>query len=342
MNEICAKDILAPNVILVDGESRIQDVARDIRKVNASHAVVLDGNRYVGVVSLNPAYIRNHHRIFLDLLPGVPNPVISSTTSINEIKNFFSGSDIDALRVDDEKGNFIGIITEHSFTATFCGTSGVSEKTADMTNTDSGFSSHEKEILLKELHHRVKNNLQLISSLLSLQQRRSGNPDTVVSFQTCIDRIKSIALVHDHLYLEESCAEIDFTRYIELITENLFLAHRKDNIEIILDTEDVFLDLNRAIPCGLIINELIVNCLKHAFPQRDGGIIRLNMQEDKAARQCRVSVCDNGVGLPKDLDINDSKTTGFIIINTLAKQLRGTIRLDNQKGTACMLSFPLV
>ncbi|MEA3421570.1 MAG: histidine kinase dimerization/phosphoacceptor domain -containing protein, partial [Acidobacteriota bacterium] len=181
-------------------------------------------------------------------------------------------------------------------------------------------SLKEKEVLLKEIHHRVKNNMQIISSLLSLQAGRIKNKKMQEMFKVSQDRIKSMALIHQKLYQSKDLARIDFSDYIRSLTNNLFSIYRvgMEAINIKLDLDEFYLDINTAIPLGLIVNELISNSLKYAFREerawgkggKSQGEIRISLRSDNEGRT-KLVVRDNGVGLPKDLDFRKTKSLGL-------------------------------
>jgi len=199
---------------------------------------------------------------------------------------------------------------------------------------------HEKEILLKEIHHRVKNNLQVVCSLLYLQENYFEDEKYKHFFEDTQSRIKSMALVHDQLCHSKSLSHINFAEYIKHTCGDLLhLYNPSDKIKFSMDVEDIELSIESAVPCGLILNELISNSLKHAFPGGEGGQIRLKFCRD-AGRQITLLVNDNGVGFPKDLDFKKTTSLGMKIVKLLVNQLSGAIALDRAEGTTFKISFP--
>lgn len=204
---------------------------------------------------------------------------------------------------------------------------------------------HEKETLLKEIHHRVKNNLQIISSMLNLQLPYVKDEQSIGLFKESQNRIYSMALIHEKLYRSESLAKIDLAEYIRSLTDNLFLAYgvSQGTIRPKIDIENVTLDIDRVIPCALIINELVSNSLKYAFPdlsQRAGetGEIRIALHHD-IGNKLILTVSDNGIGLPKGLEIENSASLGLKLVNVLVRQLRGSIHLGIGSGTEFTIAF---
>ncbi len=204
-------------------------------------------------------------------------------------------------------------------------------------------SLKEKEVLLREIHHRVKNNMQIISSLLNLQSKCTDDRQLITAFKESQDRIRSMSLIHEKLYQSRDLARIDFDEYTRSLVDNLFHSYRIDTKKItpIIDVEGVSLGVDIAIPCGLIINELVSNCLKHAFP--DGkGKVRITLHPT-SENEIELAVIDNGVGIPGDIDFRTTKTLGLSLVSILAEdQLNGKIRIDRVKGTAFYITFTVI
>jgi PAS domain S-box-containing protein len=202
-------------------------------------------------------------------------------------------------------------------------------------------SLREKEILLKEVHHRVKNNLQIISSLLELQSGYIHDEQSLRFFRESQDRIKTMALVHERLYASADLASIDVCEYLKNLTSQLVLSYVVDPgyIDLEFDIGEFCLGIEEAIPCGLIVNELVSNSLKYAFSGKPGGKIAVTCRAD-AEDMVVLSVSDNGVGIPEELDITSSETLGLQIVFLLTRQLRGTVNVRNDGGTSFAIRFP--
>jgi PAS domain S-box-containing protein len=198
----------------------------------------------------------------------------------------------------------------------------------------------EKEVLLKEVHHRVKNNLQVIISLLGLQSRQVRDKAVLTAFRDCQSRIQSIALIHEKLYKSKDLARVDFAGYIRNLVPDLLRTYGLEPGSISLDikAEDVRLGIDTAVPCGLIINELITNSLKHAFPGGRKGSIAIDFRSEGAG-WIMLSVADDGVGLPESIDINRVETMGLKMISNLTKQLDGSIEMERKGGTKFRVKF---
>ncbi len=203
-------------------------------------------------------------------------------------------------------------------------------------------SLREKEVLLKEIHHRVKNNLQVISSLLSLQSYYTENTDALKILADSQNRVRSMALIHEKLYQSQSLARIDFAEYIQDLSNYLFRVQTTDTrgITLNIQTDKLFLNIDTAMPCGLILNELVSNALKHAFPDGQKGEIRIEFRANDEG-QLTLLVSDNGVGLPPDLDFQNTESLGLELVNTLTDQLEGTIEIHSQDGTEFKITFAL-
>ncbi len=201
-------------------------------------------------------------------------------------------------------------------------------------------SLEEKELLLKEIHHRVKNNLQIISSLLNLQSAYLKEPLSIELFKDSQYRVRAMALVHEKLYQSKNLARIDFGLYTRELTTHLLRMYGNNSNTVSLDViaDDITLDIDAAIPMGLIINELITNSLKYAFPAGQRGKISIEFRRDDG-HQMTLLVRDNGVGLEKDLDFRNTRSLGLQLVNNLVDQLDGMIELDTKGGTAFKMVF---
>ncbi|MDD1701712.1 MAG: ATP-binding protein, partial [Methanoregula sp.] len=196
--------------------------------------------------------------------------------------------------------------------------------------------------LLREIHHRVKNNLQIISSLLYLQSVNVSDPFTTGILMECRSRVKAMALIHEKLYRSKDLSHIPFVTYMENLIDSL-----KDSfgvtddiiaIDISVDPPDLTLNVETGIPCGLLINELLSNALKYAFPGGRTGRIRLEMHRADP-HDYTLIVSDNGAGFPKDVDFKNTLSLGLQLVNNLVTQLDGTITLDGTNGTTFYIRF---
>ena len=197
----------------------------------------------------------------------------------------------------------------------------------------------EKEILLQEIHHRVKNNMQIISSLLKLQSAHIKDKRALELFQNSRDRVKTMALIHDALYRSKDLANIDFAEYVRKLTTQIFVSYGTSSnlIKIKINIKDVLMDINTAIPCGLIINELVSNSLKYAFPEGRKGEISISFNYNNKVNTLYVK--DNGIGISGKIDLENSSTLGLLLVSSLTKQLDGTLKLEKVKGTSFKITF---
>lgn len=197
----------------------------------------------------------------------------------------------------------------------------------------------EKEILLKEIHHRVKNNLMIIYSLLNLQAGYLEDEKSREIFKESQSRARSMALIHERLYLSTDLKLIDFGDYLQTLSAELLhtYATQKEIIELEMNVENIKMDINHAIPLGLISNELITNCFKHAFPNGRNGKVQIDLRKNGGL--CEMIVRDNGVGFPEEIDFRNTNSLGLQMINSLTKQIDGSIDLDNNPGTEFKITF---
>ncbi|MDQ3110758.1 MAG: PAS domain S-box protein [Bacteroidota bacterium] len=200
-------------------------------------------------------------------------------------------------------------------------------------------SLKEKEVLLKEVHHRVKNNLQVISSILNLQSSYVKDKRVLEILLESQNRIKSMAFVHESLYQTKDFSNISFREYVENISRNLVHSYAATDSPPLLnlDLDDIQLNLDTAIPCGLIINELLTNSLKYAFPVGKQGKIDITIREKDG--NITINITDNGKGLPKEIDFRNTESLGLQLVVSLVEQINGKIRLDTKKGTKFTIEF---
>ncbi len=203
-----------------------------------------------------------------------------------------------------------------------------------------------KETLLKEIHHRVKNNLQVVVSLLNWHAKYVRDPQSLAVFRESQNRIRSMAFVHQCLYQSTDLAQVDFAEYVRKLTEHLFRAFgvNSETVALTVDVEDVSLSIDDAIPCGLIVNELVSNCLKYAFPAAAEGTARnkyqVRVRMHSAQDWVTLSVSDNGVGFPKEVDFRRTESLGMQLVILLTDQLKGQVTLDKGDGTSFVVTFP--
>ncbi len=219
---------------------------------------------------------------------------------------------------------------------------GISEDITARKNAEEVINSslEEKEILLKEIHHRVKNNLQVIYSILGLQANYIKDETYLNILRESQQRIKSMAIIHEKLYQSKDLAKINFQEYVTNLTNTLYETYRysNQNLEIKINVEKIFLGIDSAIPCGLIINEIFSNSLKHAFSGINNGEITISFNQEND--YFYLIIKDNGIGLPENFDIKKAKSLGLKLISTLIKQIKGHLELNGNNGTEFKISFP--
>lgn len=199
----------------------------------------------------------------------------------------------------------------------------------------------EKEVLLREIHHRVKSNMQVITSLLNIEIGRIADAGVVEALRESQHRIEVMAMVHEKLYRSADLARLNAKAYIEELTRSLFSAYRTGgaNISLLLEVEQAEIGIDAAIPCGLVINELVSNALKHAFPEGRAGEVRVSLRPE-GERGVLLTVADDGVGMPGDFDWRKAETLGLRLVqNLVEQQLQGRIELERARGTEWRIRF---
>lgn len=205
----------------------------------------------------------------------------------------------------------------------------------------------QKEVVLRrEIHHRVKNNLQVIISLLYLQSTKLSDPEALALFRESQIRVRSIALVHEMLYQREDLSKISFTDYVRQLSSDLFMAYRVNQsaVDLKVGTDGIFMGIQTAIPCGIIVTELLTNALKYAFPNGASGEIEVSLSPDASQDNLILTVRDTGVGIPKDLNTKTAQTMGLSLVNDLTRQLGGTVEFEKPasgEGTQVRIIFPM-
>ena len=218
------------------------------------------------------------------------------------------------------------------------------------------------EIRKKEIHHRIKNNLQVISSLLELQADQFSEEKVVEAFRESQNRVASMAIIHEELYRAGDTETLDFSAYLRKLTSDILRSYtvRKEDVKLKLEVDEVFLGMDTAIPLGIIINELVSNALKHAFPTGRKGEIQITLCREEISENKNISeitnnngkgclinrsylyklvVSDNGLGFPENIDFRNTDSLGLQLVNTLVEQLEATIELETNRGTAFRISF---
>ncbi len=201
-------------------------------------------------------------------------------------------------------------------------------------------SLREKEVLLKEIHHRVKNNLQVISSLLRLQAEHVKDPGSREAFEESMRRIRTMALVHEELYRSRDMSSIDAGKHLKRLANDLQHSYGRGGVGIAVDVDSIFLQIDKAIPCGLMANELVTNAYKHAFPNGRNGTITLRLHHGDD-NTIALTVEDDGVGFPHDCDPSTLSSMGMTVVNALTEQVSGTLSLERTRGTKFTIYFPL-
>ena len=222
----------------------------------------------------------------------------------------------------------------------------VAQRTEELlrANSDLSVSLQEKVVLLKEIHHRVKNNLQVITSLLNLQARDIVDESAQKLFINSQSRVQTMALIHERLYQSDNLSKVNFAEYIPALVDSLFSTYKtgSQEVDLQIDVEELMIELDQAIPCGLIVNELMSNALKYAFPEERSGtiVVQLHALEDN---MLELNVSDNGIGLPEEVGLEAKSTLGWQLLNILTRQMRGALEvLERRQGVHFRITFPLM
>ena len=201
-------------------------------------------------------------------------------------------------------------------------------------------SISEKEVLLQEIHHRVKNNLQIVISLFRLQSAQIENKKALEIIKSGQNRVMSMSLVHEKLYKSQDFSRIDFGQYLKDLSAHLFDTYnvRAGRIRLLFNIKAVLVNINQAIPLGLLVNELITNALIHAFPEGKTGRVRISLKPNKKGEKV-LTISDNGVGLPPGFDIANTETLGMVMVNDLVRQIDAKLLIRRAQGTAFSVIF---
>ena len=276
---------------------------------------------------LSPKNREKNEKIFEEMIAGTISPYSQKEQTIlrkNGEKRIISWS-ITLLK--DDSGRVSSIIN-----------SGEDITKSKQYEKDIKSSLEEKELLLREIHHRVKNNLQIISSLLNLQANHIKDEDILDHFNDYQNRIKSISLVHEKLYRSSDIGQVEMSNYTQHLVEDLVRNYGRPDLDILFDIEEVKLGIDTAIPCGLIINELVSNSLKHAFPDNKTGEIRIKFNKN-ASNEFELLIQDNGVGISPKIDLEHSETLGLELVSSLVQQLDGCMQMQKNPGTTFYIKF---
>jgi PAS domain S-box-containing protein len=266
-------------------------------------------------------------------------------TSVEELHEPISGFELEFPADSHNKKTLYEINATPSFAkdGSYTGYYGIARDITERKNLQNtvAASLEEKEILLKEIHHRVKNNMQVISSLLSLQVKVMKDTKSREALLESQNRVMSIALVHEKLYQSKSYAEIDYYDYLTKIVEILLQSYGipKGKIRIEIQAEKIVLPIGKAIPVSLMINEMLSNSMKYAFPGERKGVIVVSLE--KHGNHYTLVVRDDGIGLPEQIDLDHIETLGLQLVNSLVGQIQGTIAMNRHGGTEYRIEFEI-
>jgi PAS domain S-box-containing protein len=289
-----------------------------------------DGTKFFASVSITA--LKNH----LGELRGFTKIVKDITNAKNQEKRLINSNDILETIVQERTKELTDLNKALKKEIAFRRKVEAERKTAAERIEN---SLKEKELLLKEIHHRVKNNLQIISSLLNIQSTYIKDKASMDVFKESQNRVRSMALIHEKLYQSHDMSQIDFSDYVKELVNNLFGSYSLNSEQIILhrDINNMLVGIDLAINLGLILNELVSNAFKHAFPDGRKGNLYITM--NRVGNKCEMIVEDDGVGFPSDLEFRKTESLGLQLITTLVDQIGGTIDLSNTHGAKFTITF---
>jgi len=317
-------DNAAEAIILFDCQGNIVESNDKIKEIFGFKNGEIIGQNFVDMMSMMGMDYEDAKMILEDLISGNELKQV-----VWNIKNKHENKIIFRVRPSliKTKNRVIGILL-------------IMEDITELKNVENSlkYSLEEKEVLLREIHHRVKNNLQIISSLLSLQRLQVEDSQTADILWECQGRVRAMAMIHENLYQSHDLGSINFRNYVEMMLYDIFNLYRVNKKSVKLDTliESVEMGIETAMPCGLVINELATNSIKHAFPQGN-GTIRIELKTDNDLHILIFE--DDGIGLPENLDPLKSKKLGLMVVNTLVNQLNGEMEIDRSNGTKFIIKF---
>jgi PAS domain S-box-containing protein len=320
----CAPD----GIVVLDMKGTIVECNSMALEVTGLSQEEVIGTHFTKLRILRKRDIPTYIKIFTSIIRGNPTPAFEVSWVDDQDQVNYSEIRVGLLK---EEGKVVGI-------------QAIARNINERKHREEQIKSSlkEKETLLKEVHHRVKNNMQVISSLLSIQSRYVTDEKTREMFKESQNRIRSMALVHEKLYQSKQLTNINFREYIDTLITDLSHSYglKPNRIDINLDIDEVPLTIDEAIICGLIINELISNAFTHAFPGDRKGTITVSLHEE--GDNFHLAVADTGIGLPSDFDVDKSKSLGLRLVNILARdQLKGSISVREGEGTEISIRVPL-
>ena len=300
-------------------------------------------DEFYNIMNLEPTKLDKGFNAMMDVIhpDDRKNVEKSITEAINEHRPFANTYRLigpeDTFRIISSKGQVVTDSEGHALRIVGTEQDITEQKIAEEKIRS---SLKDKEMLLAEIHHRVKNNLQVISSLLRLQSRYIEDENAVEIFKETQNRVRSIAILHEKLYQSEDLARIKFDEYVKLLAEDLvyFYGLNNETIDMNIDVEEVSLNIETAIPCGLLIDEMVSNSLKYAFPNGSKGKINIDLHSNENNKFI-LMVSDNGIGIPADVELENADTFGMQLIKYLTNQLKGKLELDRKNGTKFRLEF---
>ncbi|MDY0387952.1 MAG: histidine kinase dimerization/phosphoacceptor domain -containing protein [Methanolobus sp.] len=335
-----AADAIGAAIQRKQAEKTLQENEEKLKTILASiqtGVLIIDAETHV-IVDINPSAVQSIGGLKEEIVGKVCHNFICTDKkgkcSVTELEESIDRSEHVLINIKGEEIPILKNVTSVNLN----GRIHLIESFIDIKERKKAEEVQKKDTLLKEIHHRVKNNLQVISSLLNLQSRNFNDEKVIAAFMESQTRVRSMAIAHQKLYQSKDLASIDVGDYIKNLATYLFQTYKIGNsaIKLNLDIDAVYMGIDRTIPLGLIINELVSNSLKYAYQIDEGDIdIEFHLENEMFT----LIVSDTGAGIPKDLDYSNSHSLGLQLVTTLVKQIHGNIELDRSNGTKFVISF---
>ncbi|WP_342305168.1 histidine kinase dimerization/phosphoacceptor domain -containing protein [Methanolobus sp. ZRKC5] len=336
-----AADTIGAAIQRKQAEKALQENEEKLKTILSSiqtGVLIIDAETHV-IVDINPSAVQSIGGLKEEIVGKVCHNFIckaeKGSCPITDLKDTINKSEHVLINVRGEEIPILKNVTSVNLD----GRIHLIESFIDITERKKAEEVQKKDTLLKEIHHRVKNNLQVISSLLNLQSRNFTDEKVIAAFMESQTRVRSMAIAHQKLYQSKDLASIDVGDYIKNLATYLFQTYKVGNsaIKLKLDVDDVYMGIEKTIPLGLIINELVSNSLKYAYQTEEEGDIDIEFHLEN--KMFTLIVSDIGIGIPEDMDYSNSHSLGLQLVTTLVKQIHGNIELDRSNGTKFVITF---
>jgi len=328
------KHFIERKFVEVSPLTAITSIENDL--LNENYAAIIDNGKFLGIIT--PAdYLKSPKTHVADCFQE--KPIVDQNDSLESTLALMKKTNSTILPVFGD-GKFCGVVKLMIISEYFNEYNKDLQTTIDKQTQSLKKALDQKSILLHEIHHRVKNNLQLISSLIGLQRYYITDNKVQDFLRDLENRIVSMKTIHEHLYKNDNFSDIFLNDYFMTLVTEISKSYQKssEKIKIVINTGSTKTSLNMAVTCGLIVTEIISNSFKYAFENRTDGEISIST-EKISDEVCRLTIGDNGIGLPDTIDFDNTNTLGIKIIRTLVRQLNGTMKIDTSNGTKYIIDI---